>query len=885
MSNRLRTAICKGLSLCLSASIAFPPSLWANPTDGVVVGGDASISSEGSTVTIEQHTDKAIIDWGGFSIGAGELTNFIQLSEFSAVLNRVTGGDPSAIYGTLQANGQVFLINPNGILVGPGGVVDTQGFVASTLDVSNDAFLAGGELLFSGDSLAGVRNEGSISALGGNVVMIAHTVSNSGEINAANGTAALAAGSEVLYKPLDEERVFVQAGSDTSADVGVDQTGQIQAAAAELKAAGGNVYGLAVNNEGVVRADSVETFGGRIFLTADAGAVSNSGELTAVQGEQGGEVRIAADSISLEDGSMIEAADLLVTAGSEILLNTDIETSGNQTYTGPVILGGDRSLASYGGEIAFNGTVDSESYDDGEDVLSNNYSLSLYSDDSVSFNGAVGGDYALGELWVDASNGQIGLNADVATAYDQYYNGAVNVGGNSILNAGGGIYFGGTLDSSNLSDLTSISQGDTAFYGAVGQSSLGNLNVTAQNGGNIYFENTLDSDGAVTVNSEGAAEFWGLVGDRTLGGLNVTSGDYIWFYDELNSDPSAALSLNSASYTGFDYAVGAQSLGDLDITSGESIEFYDTLDSDGAVVVNSAGSLELSGAAGVRALGSLDVSADAISLNGGNVTTSGDQTYTGAVNLGTDSTLNALGTVTFNGPVTAGNLTVNGGAVAWNDVLTGADIRLFGTNLFMNGAIESTGENGVLMVAENSFNNLASGGISVTEGARWLIYSAGPTLDFPGGLSGGEQFSTTYAGGPVPSFEGNGFLYSSAAPEPEVVLPPAPEPTPEPEPEIVLVPAPIQELPENENLANFQANLGQTFVDPSGGDTVVVDQSGLDAQDDGAGAFNDSDSSAKPAVDGDLKDAVSDGPESSSGEKDGKSKKGANTTQPQPAPK
>ncbi|MBI2986637.1 MAG: hypothetical protein HYY45_07715, partial [Deltaproteobacteria bacterium] len=88
-------------------------------------------------------------------------------------------------------------------------------------------------------------DEGSINALGGDVLMIGHTVSNDGSITAADGTAALAAGSEVLYKPLDDERVFVQAGGDSYAGVGVDQQGQIQAAAAELKAAGGNVYGLA----------------------------------------------------------------------------------------------------------------------------------------------------------------------------------------------------------------------------------------------------------------------------------------------------------------------------------------------------------------------------------------------------------------------------------------------------------------------------------------------------------------------------------------------------------------------------------------------------------------------------------------------------------------
>src|SRR5882724_10234150 len=155
----------------------------ADPVGGQVVAGQATISSPASgIVNINQTSSRAIINWSSFSIAPGEVTTFIQPSANAAALNRVISDNPSLIYGSLQANGHVYLINQNGILVGPGGHVNTGGFTASTLDVNNNSFLAGGDLNFTGHSAAGVNNQGSIQALGGDVFLIANTVQNSGSI-------------------------------------------------------------------------------------------------------------------------------------------------------------------------------------------------------------------------------------------------------------------------------------------------------------------------------------------------------------------------------------------------------------------------------------------------------------------------------------------------------------------------------------------------------------------------------------------------------------------------------------------------------------------------------------------------------------------------------
>ena len=115
-------------------------SAYANPT---VVNGAAQFTTTGNLLNIV-NTPNAIINWGSFSIGANEITKFVQQSASSAVLNRVAAGlSPSSILGALQSNGRVFLINPNGIVFGAGSQINVGGLVASTMNLSNEDFLAG----------------------------------------------------------------------------------------------------------------------------------------------------------------------------------------------------------------------------------------------------------------------------------------------------------------------------------------------------------------------------------------------------------------------------------------------------------------------------------------------------------------------------------------------------------------------------------------------------------------------------------------------------------------------------------------------------------------------------------------------------------------------
>ncbi|MCX7157756.1 MAG: filamentous hemagglutinin N-terminal domain-containing protein, partial [Proteobacteria bacterium] len=172
-------------------------STWANPTAPQVVNGTAAFAQKGGLLTVT-NSNGAIINWNTFSIGAGETTRFNQASASSAVLNRVLGNDPSVLLGTLSSNGRVWLINPAGIMVGQGGRVDVAAFISSTMNVTNQDFLASRLSFLNTPGAGKVTNQGIITTpSGGSVYLVGPAVENSGLINAPNGEVILAAGQTV----------------------------------------------------------------------------------------------------------------------------------------------------------------------------------------------------------------------------------------------------------------------------------------------------------------------------------------------------------------------------------------------------------------------------------------------------------------------------------------------------------------------------------------------------------------------------------------------------------------------------------------------------------------------------------------------------------------
>ena len=283
-------AFCFGICL-------IPMFILGNPRGGYVVDGSASITDFGNTVAIDQYTDKAIIEWNDFSVREGEITQFIQPTTNSAVLNRVIGNNISEIYGSIYSNGRIYLINHNGVFVGPSGVINTSGFIASTLNISSSEFLWDGDIHAEGYSNSSIINYGSITGFDGDVFLIARDVINEGTINAPYGTAALAgSNSSVILKLLAGKRVSIGYSIGS-----VDNRGVIEAVQVELQAAGGNPYSFAVNNEGIVTAKRTFWEDGRIFLDGGMGSVYVSGVLENEDGNTTIEGGGGTDAVKLDN--------------------------------------------------------------------------------------------------------------------------------------------------------------------------------------------------------------------------------------------------------------------------------------------------------------------------------------------------------------------------------------------------------------------------------------------------------------------------------------------------------------------------------------------------------------------------------------------------------
>jgi filamentous hemagglutinin family protein len=304
---RLTKAILPPMAAGLLFLSAYSPAL-ANPAGGTVVSGSAAITSSGSTMTINQTTNKAILNWQSFSIGKGETVNFVQPGAGSVALNRVIGSDASSIYGNLNANGKVYLVNPNGVLFAPGSSVNVGGLVASTLKISDSDFLKGNYTLQKDGNVGSVVSQGTITAAN-EAVLIGPKVANEGVIAAK--VTGLAAGNKVSMDFSGDNLLNVTV--DTGAAGGsATNTGTITATGGLVVMSAGTKDALlntVVNNSGVIQAQNVTNVGGVIRL--EGNTVSNSGTLDAsgkAAGQTGGTVKLLGDTVTLKTGSTIDVS-------------------------------------------------------------------------------------------------------------------------------------------------------------------------------------------------------------------------------------------------------------------------------------------------------------------------------------------------------------------------------------------------------------------------------------------------------------------------------------------------------------------------------------------------------------------------------------------------
>ncbi len=422
---------------------------------GTIADGTGSISKSGATTNVNQTSDKLIVNWDNMDVGKSETLNFNQKNASAAVLNRVNSADPTSILGALNANGRVFIVNPNGVMIGNGATVNVGSLVASSLNISDDDFKAG-RLNFKGGGAGNVVNEGTINAKESVALIGSKTVQNKGTINS-QGNVALAAGDAITLR-------FASSGLQASVTEGslqalIDNQSIITTKDGDVVLTAWARDAIArsvINNTGTIEANSLSS--NRYYRSGgDVGLVSHGN----------GEVNV---------GGKIKATEHVYVAGAKITQAKGAETSGRSVrfrgIDGDVTLSGKTIASQYvnvdGKNVSLDGEVDT-------------FGLTVYADKAATTDNAKlkasyanlnGGDFDFSRGVNALARTSIYANsADLAYDGDAYVTGSVKstlkVRGNKSLGLGS-IYAGGNVDASATEDLligSVYSKGDVTLNG------------------------------------------------------------------------------------------------------------------------------------------------------------------------------------------------------------------------------------------------------------------------------------------------------------------------------------------------------------------------------------------------------------------------------------
>ncbi len=472
--NLCHTFVCAVIALGVTSASFISPA-QANPADGTVTSGAASFSTSGNTLTINQTSDRAIIEWGSFDIGAGETTQFIQPGSKAWALNRVVNSNQiSTINGNLLANGHVLVINPNGVLIGPGGNIDVAGFIASSADIDNNTFMnSTGALHFNhaGNNNARIENQGHItikdSGLG---LLVAPNVRNSGIIEGNLARIQLAAADTYAVDMYGDGLLSLALSNNTAPrTIQAENTGSIIAPAGKVMmtaATASDVVNSVINTSGIIEARSLSSKGGEIVLTGAGAHVQVSGQVDASGKTGGGTIKIGSQTTSPLVSAKAKQVD--ITAQAQIKADAlDIGDGGLIEVWSDTLTNAFGSFFAQGGAMGGNGGRIETSSDGSVDITG------AYGNTSAGF-----GSY--GEWLLDPAT----ITVDNALA--STINSAVS---NFILSATSSITFSANINMTN------------AGVGLSATSGTGGINMANQyirtNGGSV----TWNTTGALSMNN------------------------------------------------------------------------------------------------------------------------------------------------------------------------------------------------------------------------------------------------------------------------------------------------------------------------------------------------------------------------------------------------
>ena len=608
-------------SFALSGMVALlhaqqaPPAVNQLPQGGVVSRGNANINTSSTPagnalMTVNQTSNRAVIDWNSFNVGANAKVQFNQPSSSAVVLNQILGNNASQIYGQISANGQVFLSNPNGIYFSPTAQVDVGGLVATTGRANADDFMAGKSVFNRAGATGSVVNDGQLNAaLGGYIALLAPEVRNQGVIVAQAGTVALASGEAITLN-------FNGAGTGLA---GITTTPQTIAALVENRSAvvaeGGyivlsahalaSLQGSVVKNSGQLSASSLSTKGGKIVLMADSIVLTGTSRIDANGATGGGTVLAGGDwqgsgdtrlavQVTMDAGATIEANATQAGDGGQVVLYSDISDPNSQTAVSGSISAQGGPLGGNGGNVETSGhnlqvgssAIISTLAPQGQ---SGNWLLDPY-DVTISSAAATNssGNTATGSPSViNATALQTALgtgNVTVSTGSSGTETGNITVASNLswsqntvlTLLAAGGITGSGNIAMTNgtAPGVVFDQAGNSTYSGVISGNFAG---VTKSGAGTLTLSGTNTYKGTTTV-SAGTLEVTNTTGlGTTAGGTTVASG--------------ATLDIN--------VSVGAEAIalsGTLTSSTTGTASLSGVISGTGAVTKTGAGTLTLSGA-------------------------------------------------------------------------------------------------------------------------------------------------------------------------------------------------------------------------------------------------------------------------------------------------
>ncbi len=615
----------------LSGTTLSAAALAQGPAGEQVVAGSAQFARNGSLTQITT-SQTAIINYQSFNVAAGHTVQFIQPNAQARVLNRVLGPDPSQIAGTIQANGQVYLVNPAGVTFHNGAIVNVGALYAAAGSIANSDFLAGSSRF---TNLTGtVRNEGLIQA--SRAVLAGAKVENLGSVNAPGGTVVFAAGDSVFIGQNGSAMYARVEGG--SAGNGVTNTGSVNAAGGTAIAATGDVFGMAIRHGGQIKAARAELRGGANTYTAVTGSI----DATNAAG-RGGSVQIAGQTVAVLDGATINASG---------------RDGGGQVHIGGAWQGQGPDANARDAYVARAATIRADatgSGKGGEVVVWSDRHTAVYGEVSAAGRGPSGDGGRIetsGKQWLDVAgarvsapgsgSGHAGLwlldPVDITVS-----SGATSPGGSFDTTTGVLTLTNEAVANINVTDLATALQSNDVTINSNASAAIGPAgNITLQDALSVNLSaartltlNANGNAGASILFSSGAS----ITATGAALNLILNANNLIGF----SGAATYALNGGNANFTAFAYN-------------------FTTTTFSGIANFTTDGSPGVSG--GITLDGNLAITATTSVSLGGNASGSGTQDLTitggaGSVSLGGLSNLRDVslpvgsGTTTFNGPVSS----------------------------------------------------------------------------------------------------------------------------------------------------------------------------------------------------------------------------------------